>query len=199
MPALWCPEQCSNADVHRRGPAGEFALTKKGLTPVSPLVFGTKFSAGSNYLCEPPPLPEECPELPEEMWPMEEVAAEPCGSPNPEYDLFGELAANCGAGCTCTNPDFVTCWLRWFRLPMEPRGIPNPAEPACTVYRAPLVKEAVVAAFPMRTVLVVPAAGATNGVTWTKVVGRYMGIGCHVFHPPGCQPHPYPGTNIHDP
>jgi hypothetical protein len=42
------------------------------------------------------------------MWLMEELAMEPCGSLKPEYDLFGELAPNCGAGRTWTNPDFAT-------------------------------------------------------------------------------------------
>lgn len=126
-------------------------------------------------MCEPPPPAEACPALADEMCPMDGdgdgLDIPPlCGSLNPAFDLFGELAANCGAGCTCTNPDFATWWFMWLKLLIEPRGMPNPAEPACTVYRVP-VSGVVVAAFPTSTVLV-PPVGAINGVTWTNVVGR---------------------------
>ena len=46
-----------------------------------------------------------------------------------------------------------------------------PAEPALTVMREGM-KADEVPTRPTMTVLVVPAAGATKGVTWTRVVGR---------------------------
>src|SRR5215469_1059687 len=132
---------------------------------------------------------------PELLIPWEPVRAMPCaaslgGSAIPVW------GADSAATCWVTLPCCSTRCESRDRFSTPPRGTPRPAELLRITNLFPK-KPAFVMAFGPRftATVLVPLVGARGG---TKPVGAFTITGREyqgIHAPPGCQAHPYPGTN----